>query len=302
MSVPKSDPLIRTSLLEEFTLGSYEEHLSLLASAVEESDTFGEDAIIVSTFPDRVVVVNESGEFFDSRYKIGANNSVRFSRTEKVDVPLMEDGDLSGEALQSFFSGKSMVESMRHMLRSSFTRERTPLEMMEEGIKVLFSKGDFWRTYVRENREAVTKVAFHPSLGSPSIETKPKFGNLYREGVDDATLESCRSDVLAALAKVENRLSRLHAKTTDVYEEYQRIASGMRNEEAAQVLGRYEAFTEDYLEHLAKVGGFVSESIRAGREGCVACSALVHDEVAAQITEIELGGRLAQRVAAELVR
>jgi len=142
-------------------------------------------------------------------------------------------------------------------------------------------------------------MCFDGSMGSTRLDTKPMFENFYNGEVSEEDLDKSRTEVLKALAQIEGRLTRLSVQTEEDFEKYQQKVSGSRDGDADQILARFDGFARDYLDHLTTVGGFVSESIRSGKTGCVACSAYVHDEVARRIQDLELGGRLIQRLAAE---
>jgi len=281
--------------------------MTAICDALEEaSDSFGGSVAVVATFPSKVTVVNESGIFYSVGYSIDNTERVSFDDIEEMNVPLITEKDVRKKALGSFFdgSGDELKEAVGGMMLDLFAKDKTPktpLEKVTEQMVHLFDEGSAWRSYVEDNREVLTRIAFDTSLGSPRIDTKPCFEEIL-DGSMEGDLEGFREDVSIALSKLEGRVVRLYESTVDCINEYKEVASGESDQEAAQLLGRFDDFCSDYLEHLGKVGGFVSESISKNRSGCVMCGALVHDEIAKRVVDLELGGRLIRKVSTDFTR
>jgi hypothetical protein len=289
--------MIRASVLMELTKGSLEDRMTAVDRAIEEK--FGSDAVLIATFDDKAILLTENGEFISTKYVLGKNGALLLSQQETLSVPISEESDMAGDALSTFYKDGSLVEGLREVVMASMYSNKTPFERTKEAIGVLFSGGSLWRKQVSENKEKYTKMVFDGSMGSSQIDSKPVFEKLYNGEVSEEELPEHRKEVLTALAQIEGRLSRLNIQTEEAFEKCQQKMSGHRDGDADQILSRFEGFARDYLDHLSEVGGFVSESIRNGKTGCVACAAMVHDEVAKRAIDLELGGRLIQRLATE---
>lgn len=291
--------MIESKVLSHLSKGSYEERISAIETAIEcNSELFEGVGSLVATYPGKVVVLNEFGEFYSAQYNMYEDNAVRFSNAEKMDVPLQTTKGLQESAIEDFFEGGSLVTSMVSLLGVPRNEEQAPIQIVQNELETLFDGGGVWRMYVAENREKFSRLAFDPKYGSPMIDVEPKFQDIY-EGSEEA-MEERRGEVLTALNKLEGRLSRLFTVTSESFTKFKKATDGNRDQEADQLLSQYESFSDDYLEHLGRVGGYVSESIGKGKSGCVACSALVYDHVVQKATELELGGRLIQKVSTEL--
>ena len=301
-----SGKMIEASVMQKLSEGSYEQRMTAICVALEEkSETFGGSVAVVATFPSKVVVMNENGIFYSVGYNIDNSERVNFDDIDEMSVPLITEKDVRRNAVNSFFeSDDSLKEAVAGMMRDLFVKgsaPKTSLEKITESMSLLFESGNMWRRYVDDNRPVLAQIAFDPSLGSPRIETKPCFENIL-DGSMEGDMEGVREEVGSALSKLEGRLTRLYENTADSIENYEKVASGERDQEADQLLGRFEEFSSDYLDYLGKVGGFVSESISKNSSGCVACGALVHDEVAKRVVDLELGGRLIRKISAEFAR
>lgn len=289
--------MIRANVLAQLASGSLEERMTAVDRALDEQ--FENGAVLIATFQDRAIYLTESGDFFSAKYVFGKDGVVRFMQSESLSVPTLDRDDISGDVVSDYLRDGSLTEGLREVVMASLRSNKSPFERTKEATGVLFSGGSMWRKQIDENREKYTKMCFDGSIGSTKLDTKPVFENLYNGEVSEDDLGEHRGDVMKALAQVEGRLTRLSVQTEDEFEKYQQKAGGNRDGDADQILARFEGFARDYLDHLSSVGGFVSESIRNSKTGCVACAAYVHDEVARRIQDLELGGRLIQRLAAE---
>lgn len=290
--------MIRVSVLAELAKGSLEERMTAVDRALEEK--LGDSAVLVATFQDKAVYLTEDGEFVSIAYAFG-KNGVRFMQAESLSVPTVERGDIAGDVLATYLKDGSLTEGLREVLMASFRSNKSPFERTKEAIGVLFSGGSMWRKQVSENKEKYAKMVFDGSMGATRLDSKPMFEKLHNGETHEDELPEHRQEVLVALAQIEGRLSRLQVQTEEAFEKYQQKAGGARDGDADQTLSRFEGFARDYLDHLSEVGGFVSESIRDGKTGCVACAAMVHDEVAKRAADLELGGRLIQRLAVDFL-
>ncbi len=292
------DMMIESKIIRQMSEGSYEERMTAIVNAIEETEDFGKVALI-ATHPSRVIVLDEDGVFYSVGYMINNENHVRLKRPEPMDVSMMAPEEVSRTVVDDFFDGKSLRESVGRMVKQAIRKKKTEFEIVQENLSELLG-ASVWTEYLDENRSRMTAVAFDASLGSPIIESKPKFMQVY-EGQDEGT-EGQRDEIIMALSKLESRLSRLYVVVAEGFDEYETIAGGDRDQEADQLLGQFEAFAEDYLMHLGKVGGFISESIGRRAPSCAACAALVYDRIAERVVDLELGGRLIRKISAEFTQ
>jgi len=291
--------MVRANVLAQLASGSLEERMTAVDRALEEQ--FEDQVALIATFQDRAIYLTENGDFVSIKYVLGKDGVVRFMQSESLSVPMIDGDDISGDVVSGYLRDGSLTEGLREVVMASLRSNKSPFERTKEATGVLFSGGSLWRKQVNENREKYAKMVFDGSMGSTKLDTRPMFGSVYSENTTEEELEGHRGDVMKALAQIEGRLTRLSVQTEEEFEKYQQKAGGNRDGDADQILSRFEGFARDYLDHLSTVGGFVSENIRGGKSGCVACAAYVHDEVARRMQDLELGGRLIQRLAAEFV-
>ena len=65
-------------------------------------------------------------------------------------------------------------------------------------------------------------------------------------------------------------------------------AAGKASNDLARQM--FESLADDYLNYIEEVNGFVAESMNKIENGCVSCLAFIHDGVAEQVKDLELGG------------
>jgi len=298
-------PIVEAKTLEKIAVGSYENKLTAVNEAVEEdSDTFGGNALLLATFKDHVVVVNEDGQFFKSSYKIDDGGIVKFMTTESMDVPVVNPDNLAEEAakkaVDNFFTSGSLGENLLGIM-SVVSTKRTPLSETQERLDKLFEGGTLWRKHINKNRDKAVIHGWDYDLGVP-MDIHPRFENVCEGLVSEDDLKDFEEETTSALMDLENNLVDIYENALVSYQNYKGIVAGMKidsDNEESLVLSGFEAFAEDYLDHMKEITKFVSEETK--KEGCVTCMAFVHDEIARRSRELELAGRLIRKVSAQFV-
>jgi hypothetical protein len=293
----KKTMIVEAKVLYELQRGSYEELLQGLDRAVAENqELFGDsDAVLFASYPRHAIVANEDGQFF----KVGFKNNdgvIELGEASPVDVNVLSEDEVVSKGVDSFFEGGSMADSLRGMVRSTKTVSESPLAKMESRLAVLFAGGQIWRTYIGENRERIGAFAWDAGYGSLKIDVRPVFNAMLEDGDPD---EDMREPVREELMNLERRLHRHLSEVKADFERYQENTADMRDDEADETMARFEAFAADYIDHLTEIADFMSSAVRESNEGCIACAAFVHDEVAKRFKELDLGGRFVRKVSAQ---
>lgn len=287
--------------LQMHARGCFEEQLTAIDNAVADNvETFGENAILFATFPKYAIVVNEGGKFFSAKYTY-SNDKVRFYKTESLDVPVVSVDSASKDAVESFLKGDSISENLRSLVKTSLASGEQALEEMRNILKGIFAKGKTWKRFVSENRAKMAQFAFDPEYGSPRIEVESKFEDLYGDEIEESELEGSRGDVVSSLAKIEERTIGLQNVTSEAYEKYIAETGDNHEREDDQILTQFESFADNYLNYIDEVNDFIIANMNTSKTSCVACLALVHDEIAKQVEELELGSRLIRKISAKFL-
>ena len=289
-----NEVIIEEKVLSELRDGSLEQTISLVEEAVRESDKFGNSPNPFSTHEKKVIVYNEDNEFFSARYYIEDGGIVKLSHVKPLDVGALKKEDVASRGVDGFMEGISLRESLLGLVQIIGQEAPVPLADMEVKVDRLFAGGGIWRKHLGENKDKIAAFGWDADYGDLKVENEPLFTNSTKE-----ELEEGRPELIAALARLEKRLANVQAKTSESFKKYQGKTQSPHDPNDSNVLVQFESFCQDYLSHSAKVLELVSEAIRDSGEGCVECSAFVHDQVIMRMRELELGGRFIQKVSAE---
>jgi len=296
MSHGKNDMIVEAKVLHDLQKGSYEELLQSLDRAViENQDLFGDDAVLFASHLDRVIVINEGGQFFSANYT-NRDGVIRFGKVDELDVNAVTEESIVASAVDNFFEGESLAEGLKGLMDLRQGIDESPIAKTRESLSRLFGGGRLWRRYVDEHSERVSNFAWDADYGSLKIDVRPIFSDRGSDVIED------EQEVMSALINLERRLVESLNKTTEIYKAYQEETKDLRSDEADQVLSRFESFASDYIDHLTEVSNFASNAVRRGRDGNVSCAAITHDEIAARFKELELGGRFVRKVSSQFLQ
>jgi len=279
--------------------GSYEELLQSLDREVSENQhLFGEDdAVLFATHADHVVVLNEGGAFFKVPFT-RKDGLVKLGKPTAIPVRTLSESQIVSDGVNSFFSDGSLADSLRSIINLRKEAATSPLEKVETELAEIFSGGQIWRKKVSESASDIAPFAWDANLGSLKINVRPVFADLI-EGDEPPDGDEIREDVVKALLSLEGRLSATLSKTRGAFEKYQECTQEPRDEEADSTMSQFDSFAGDYLEHVSEISKYVASTLREGREGCIACMAFVHDEIAKRFKELELGSRFIRKVSGQ---
>jgi len=288
--------------LQELVANSYEDVMTRVNNAIaEREDFFGSNATLLATYSKHAIVVNESGTIFSVGYST-SGGYVELGEKKELDIPVVTTDSLAKKAVDSFFGGDSLSEGIKGLVVTSLIQRQAPLEELRTKLNSLFSSGMLWRGFVRDNPTKMAQFAFDPAYGSPKIESKVKFEDLYDGLTEDDELEGHRGEVTEALSDIAERLDRLVTSVKQAFKKYKSNLVSDKDKEESAVLGHFESFSDDYIKDLERVSDFVSESVHKSETDCVACLAFVHDEVSKRVIELELGERLIRKVSARFAQ
>ena len=245
------------------------------------------------------------GKFIGAKYEIRDGNLVRFMETKELAVPVIDPesmtDDMVKKAVDNFFENGDIGESMMGII-SVMPSKKSPVDQIQDKIDNLFAGGNLWRKQIEQNKEKSVAHGWDYGLGVP-MNIKPKFENVCEGLVNDDELEDFEEETEGALRDIESKFMDMYEAVLVSYQNYKGATAGLKNKDGKEteedrVLSNFEAFSEDYLDHLKEVVEFISESVK--ETGCVVCRAIVHDAIAHRARELELAGRLIRKVSAQL--
>jgi len=295
--------IVESKVLHGLQVGSYEELLTNLDEAISDEKSqamLGASAVLFATYPKHVIVINEEGKFFSVDYE-NKDGIVKIGAAKKIDVAVLSEDDVISRAVDNFADGKSLKDSLRKLVEGCAKCD-SPLEEIQRVVGALFSRGRIFRSYLSEHYDVIGQFAWDADYGKLGMEIDPKFSDLYSDEISESEIELHRKEVIDDLVSVEGRLQKKVAEVSEAFEEFQNRTIEPRGEELDGMLSKFESFSADYIDYLTEVADFVSDTVRKSNEGCVACAAFVHDEVARRFREVELGGRFIRKVATEFTR
>ena len=291
--VKDCSPFVEVSVLSELQSGSYESLLTSLIEAIEKSDFFSDGVSLFATHQDHAVVVSEEGVFSSVGYGIGDDGTVSLFKPKTMKVKLMSEGDVVSSGVNGFYNGDGIGEAMLGLMRMG-NSDGGALEKLKSRLDRLFSGGQIWKKEVEKNREALGEYAWDARYGKIT-GFHPKFGGL--EESDD--LSEVAGEVISELVRIEKKLGEMSSAVQEAYVFQRDRTSVGRDVNVENEVACYESFASDYIKYLDEVLGFVSQSIKeANGGGCVLCAAMVHDEISACFSDLDLVGRLVRKVAA----
>ena len=300
MSVRKNAVIVEAKVLNELQRGSYEELLQSLDALVNENkNLFGDrESALFASYQSHMIVMNEDGKFFRAAF---SNNDgiVSFGSIIPIDVTVLSENSVVSQGVDTFLEGGSLADGLRGAVSISAGHDKSLMQQTHDELNRLFSGGQIWRSYVSEHKDRVQSFSWDADYGALDLGIEPMYAGLL-EG-DDADNED-RKSVIASLLHLERRLSECLSGVESAYGKYQESTTGTRDDETDEILSKFESFAFDYIEHLVCVSKFVSGAITEGKEGCILCTALVHDEIANRFQELELGGRFVRKVSAQLMQ
>lgn len=286
--------VVEARAIKDLRHGSFEDLIADMDRSVFESSQFGDNPVLFSTHSDHIVVLNEDGIFFSAKYGV-KDEKILLSNVQQIEINVMTEDELVNNGIDKFYDSSSLLQNLRMLVDMRLDES---VDRARGDLNVLFSHGEIWRKYVRENEDQIGAYAWDAGLGSLDLGVSQKFEDICGGEVADDDLESRREEVLDSLVGLESRLHRRYLKAKEAFEEFHR-STDMRDPEADEVLSRFEAFAENYLDHLLEMSNYASKAVVEGRDGCVVCSAMIHDSFAKHFRDIELGGRFVQKVSSE---
>lgn len=271
--------MLRESDLQGLMSGSYEERLTRLSEAV--TSKFGDRAVLVSTFVDNIVVLNENS-LMRASYRIGKD--VTFD--DIASIGLGSERDIVREGMDSFLGGGSIRNALTDLVSHGVATHVSPYAKVKREMQKLMGEGAIWRERVAENRTSILRdISDRPFLSSSVF---CKFG--------DGLLESGYDLAIEEATDLEGKVASLLATARESLSHYRNEASGHDVKEAMM---HFESFATDYIEHLEGILGIVSRVIEEGRADC---AAFVHDSVAEAFEDMEIGSRMIQHISNEFRR
>jgi len=263
-------------------VGSYEDKLKRLSEAI--SSEFGDSAVLISTFDDRVALLNEDG-IVSSSYRI-TDGVVSFF--DMGSHSLDSEQDIVRDGMDSFFEGKSISSALEDLVSNSVANHLSPYTKTKRELDRIAGEGMVWRKSVTENRKSILRdIAGEPFMSSGLTR---RFG--------DRISESEKSEAINGAVGLESKLAELLVSSRGSLSDYRNEVSG-RDADTKEAMMHFESFATDYVMHLESILGIMSRAIH---RGCADCAALVHDGVADMFEDIEIGNRMIKRISNEFRR
>ena len=301
MSHEKKAMFVEAKVLEERYRGSYEERLQLVEHSINENrDMFGEGEVaLLATYSAHVDIVNESGDFFTVRYDFN-HGDVKLGEPTPLDIDVVVESDIATKGVTEFFENGSIAEGLRGCLDMATTtlnqEALSPMVKAERRLSFLFSENHEWVKILRSKADQLSSMLEGEDYGGVELDIHPVF-----EGMTEELNEDWRDIVTEELVNVERRCRELLTKLDNLFEDYKEVSPGvmLKDEMAMRVL-MFEGFTFDYLDNMWGIVNYISETIKESKQGCVACAAMIHDEIAKKSKEIGLGAKFVHAVLSQI--
>lgn len=288
--------IVEESVLRDLQRGSLEESLTLIDSALSEygDKVCGVPVVPFATYKDRVVVLSEDGQFFNVKYRFEDSEIVFFDASSlKVDV--MSEEDVTSRAVDDFYSG-DLGKALRGLVEMRSGIDLPPVVMMERRLGSLFGAQRHWQRYLSSHRER-----FASYVGEGAERMDSEFAALHNGTLREEDLEQHRREVMESLLGMEKKFSALLGSTEEAIKQFHRSSDAISRGDDVETMAQYEAFSSDYLDHLSDVCDLISETV-AKDNGCVACAALVHDQLAQRFEDFWISGQFVRKVAEAYTR
>jgi hypothetical protein len=301
-------------LLEELISGSYESQIEKLSLAVTEGykrfGGRGGDVQLIATFPGRVLVVNESGEFYRAAFQELDDGSFSFAEIEPIDIPVMSKpselqafvSESAGVVISSLFSGnfEDARGRMRELVRSSqFARPASPVDVIKDQLEEVFDEGRPWRKLYEQHGTDIRRFMWGASGASFRHAPKPKYQKLYHDGLGESAT-GYHGAVSGDLTLLSEKISKLWERTQDAWAGYDGNLGLFKAAEISSIAESFEDFAQDYIDELKMVAHLVERASQDSDSTNTYAMAMIYDAVAKRYPDLEVAGRLLQRAATEL--
>jgi len=301
-----SRKLVDGEFLSKLLGGSYEMMMGRVEEVVsEQADLFGgEDGEVrtIGTFPNHVIVLNDSGEFFRASFSVSEETGgVELGEVKRIDVPVREVSELGTEvrtesrrAVDALLEGDDDEANVR--LGSLYEMVRSGVRLTAEGVEddlLAFDAEPDWVVAVRENESSMAQF-----IGAEANQDlpKPRFETFIAEGDNDD--DRHRKVIAAALTRLHEGLGRMQngiAVARRINGEY-RLPTGDETN-ATMVAEDFVEFVEEFGTDLDATIELVEDAIAVSDDGTLKSLARVHDGVATRVKEMGLAAAFSEKFA-----
>lgn len=302
-----SRKLVDGEFLSKLLGGSFETMMGRVEEAIsEQADLFGGDdgeVRTIGTFSNHAIVLNENGEFFRASFSVdGETGELELGEIERIDVPVKEVAELSGEArTESLRAVDALLEgdddevdirlgSLYEMVRSGV---RLTAEGVEDNALCFFEHEPEWLVAVRDNAVSMAKY-----VGAEANQElpKPKFETFIAEGENGD--ERHRRVMMASFKTLYEELAKMRNSIEVARSVDGECCLRTGNEaDPAMVAEDFVEFVDDFGTDLDAIIGLVEDAVAVSSDGTLKNLARVHDAVAARMKEMGLAAAFCEKFA-----
>jgi len=304
-----TEKLVDGDFLAKLMAGSMESAVGSVEEAVAANAAlFGAESCelsTVATYPDHFIVVNEHGEFYRGRWKMGGDG-VEISEVEEIDVPVFEAAAMGAQVRQEAREAvKALltddIETAEDKIRSLYRLVRAGVRLTAEGVEDLYSKRDYadddWFRAVQE--EGIKIRAFLGSEADRVPVFKRRFFSAVDGAVTEAQAESQRDALKQGLGELHRGFVGMRnqialARQIDGTRKLRDESAGMASSDFVEFVGGLNAALDEVI-------GILGDAQAVAEDGSIKCLARVHDGIAGQANEWALASAFCEKLARRFV-
>lgn len=301
-----TEKLVDGDFLAKLLDSSYENIVGAVDEAVMNNvELFGGDTDTVrtiGTYSDHVLIANQSGEFFRCKWAVeDKDGTVVLSDVQEIDVPVYEASEMGTQvrdeslsAVREIMSGEVPEERLRFLYNMS----KSGVRFTAEGVEDLYNKQSWfehdWFKAIEEKRSSILEF-----LGGEAHRlgySKPLFGSLVRDEIDEDQAETHRDNIVSALKKMRTVFANMRSQTALA----RQVTEGYRlrdKDDDGEASTDFVKFVEEFTKDLDGVLGLINDAVAVSKDGCVKCLARVHDGIADQAYEWSLAAAFSEKLA-----
>ena len=273
----------------------------------EERVKFGGSATVgvapIATYANHAIVFNTNREIYRAAFT-NVDGKVTIGLVEKLDIrPVKEylEEEIQGldEMVDDLLEGRS--DKAKKRVSEVISRFGTNSDVLRAKYRVMARQmtGDhMWKKYMAENNDLVRKL-LHGELSKLRETThKPRYSAIYTANAP-AVKVGVAEKLIAELKDLGAKAQELVSKITESVKVSDKVLDDTKfhDLDSDVQLGKFKAFSSDYVEDLQGLRSAVQEALT---DGDVTAMALVYDTAAEKFESFKMAGRLIEKVLEDL--
>jgi hypothetical protein len=303
---------IPTQEMQRLTRGSYEQTISRLDEAVQETveSLFGEkiDTHVLGTFPGYALVAAEDGRCLRLKFEESASGEIHFVQKEEVEVTSYAEDDLedflrteSEKVIELFNQGHQTeaLDRLRGLSKYSdkWDSSENAEDMVETWMHTL-NRNRPWKRLYEARRDKIHRSLWDSLKSLEDSRLRPKFQRLYDGSSINEDLEGYRDLVVDDLVALHERINVLKQQVQGAYATIRVTAPRMEEAGEGETMTTFTAFSEDLLEDLSRINTISTEAPKQVSQ--VGLLGKLHDQLVERLFSMEVAGGFISQMATRL--